>query len=387
MRCFDYLRDRTMTGDLLRIVREFRSIMQEYDYDRFLDDEKRDIEKFYSEVTSFLDEFDLPFSNDLSSKINTELLSPEVVNKLEPPYYHYPHDASPLGCKVEVLVNELFQFEDVVSNYVARVWGDGLGSFSSFENGKDFSFVATATDNPEQFPGGPYYRKNGHAYTSATLFTDQMMDSFMDRKLLLVTEVSSSNLLGMSEVDIATREGMNPGLKTIGKIDDGYYIDAGYSFSGNVCTKLLTPDLLEKRRLALNAEQFPSINEVILDKEKTKYTGIILLSDGCDCLIDEYLNAVQAKSSMGLEFKCLNKELYREPEIIMPERLEELGNSIDLSIEFCQNCYGVEQTKEILEGYVQEVVLPMHYSGEVVELYQSKVESYGIKMENSQLHS
>ena len=387
MRCFDYLRDSTMTGDLFRIVREFRSIMQEYDYDRFLDDEKSDIEKFYSKVTSFLDEFDLPFPNDISSKINAELLSPEVVNKLEPPYYHYPHDASPLGCKVEVLVNELFQFEDVVSNYVARVWGDGLGSFSSFENGKDFSFVATATDNPEQFPGGPYYRKNGHAYTSATLFTDQMMDSFMDRKLLLVTEVSSSNLLGMSEVDIATREGMNPGLKTIGKIDDGYYIDAGYSFSGNVCTKLLTPDLLEKRRLALNAEQVPSINEVILDKEKTKYTGIILLSDGCDCLIDEYLNAVQARSSMGLEFKCLNKELYREPEIIMPERLEELGNSIDLSIEFCQNCYGVEQTKEILEGYVQEVVLPMHYSGEVVELYQSKVESYGIKMENSQLHS
>lgn len=387
MRCFDYLRDSTMTGDLFRIVREFRSIMQEYDYGQFLDDEKRDIEKFYSEVTSFLDEFDLPFPNDLSSKINAELLSPEVVNKLEPPYYHYPHDASSLGCRVEVLANRLFQFEDIVSNYVARVWDEDVGSFSSFENGKKFSFVATATDNPEQFPGGPYYRKNGHAYTSATLFTNQMMDSFMDRKLLLTTEVSSSNLLGMSEVDIATREGMNPGLKTIGKTDNGYYIDAGYSFSGNVCTKLLTPDLLEKRRLALNAEQVPSINEVILDKEKTKYTGIILLSDGCDCLIDEYLNAVQARSSMGLEFKCLNKELYREPEIIMPERLEELGNSIDLSIEFCQNYYGVEQTKEILEGYVQEVVLPMHYSGEVVELYQSKVESYGIKMENSQLHS
>lgn len=387
MRCFDYLRDSTMTGDLFRIVREFRSIMQEYDYGQFLDDEKRDIEKFYSEVTSFLDEFDLPFPNDLSSKINAELLSPEVVNKLEPPYYHYPHDASPLGCRVEVLANRLFQFEDIVSNYVARVWDEDVGSFSSFENGKKFSFVATATDNPEQFPGGPYYRKNGHAYTSATLFTNQMMDSFMDRKLLLTTEVSSSNLLGMSEVDIATREGMNPGLKTIGKTDNGYYIDAGYSFSGNVCTKLLTPDLLEKRRLALNAEQVPSINEVILDKEKTKYTGIILLSDGCDCLIDEYLNAVQARSSMGLEFKCLNKELYREPEIIMPERLEELGNSIDLSIEFCQNYYGVEQTKEILEGYVQEVVLPMHYSGEVVELYQSKVENYGIKMENSQLHS
>lgn len=387
MRCFDYLRDSTMAGDLFRIVREFRSIMQEYDYDRFLDDEKRDIEKFYSEVTSFLDEFDLPFPNDLSSKINAELLSPEVVNKLEPPYYHYPHDASPLGCKVEVLVNELFQFEDIVSNYVARVWDEDVGSFSSFENGKKFSFVATATDNPEHFPGGPYYRKNDHTYTSATLFTNQMMDSFMDKKLLLVTEVSSSNLLGMSEVDIATREEMYPGLKTIGKTDNGYYIDAGYSFSGNVCTKLLTPDLLEKRRLALNAEQGSSVNEVILDKEKTNYTGMVLLSDGCDCLIGEYLSAVQARRSMGLEFKCLNKELYHEAGIIMPERLEELSNSIDLSIEFCQNNYGVEQTKEILEGYVQEVVLPMHYSGEVVELYQSKVENYGIKMENSQLHS
>lgn len=114
---------------------------------------------------------------------------------------------------------------------------------------------------------------------------------------------------------------------------------------------------------------------------------MVLLSDGCDCLIGEYLSAVQARRSMGLEFKCLNKELYHEAGIIMPERLEELSNSIDLSIEFCQNNYGVEQTKEILEGYVQEVVLPMHYSGEVVELYQSKLESYGIKMENSQLHN
>ena len=387
MRCFDYLRDRTMTGDLLRIVREFRSIMQEYDYGQFLDNERKDIEMFYSNVTSFLDEFDIPFPNDISSKINEELLAPEVVNKLEAPYYHYPHDASSLGCRVEVLANRLFQFEDVVSNYVARIWRDDVGSFSSFENGKNFSFVATATDNPEQFPGGPYYRKNGHTYTSATLFTNQMMDSFMDKKLLLVTEVSSSNLLGMSEVDIATREEMYPGLKTIGKTDNGYYIDAGYSFSGNVCTKLLTPDLLEKRRLTLNAEQGSSVNEVIVDKEKTNYTGMVLLSDGCDCLIDEYLSAVQARCSMGLEFKCLNKELYCEAGIIMPERLEELSNSIDLSIEFCQNNYGVEQTKEILDGYVQEVVLPMHYSGEVVELYQSKVENYSNRIENSQFHN
>lgn len=108
MRCFDYLRDRTMTGDLLRIVRKFRSIMQEYDYGQFLDNERKDIEMFYSNVSSFLDEFDLPFPNDISSKINEELLAPEVVNKLEAPYYHYPHDASSLGCRVEVLANRLF---------------------------------------------------------------------------------------------------------------------------------------------------------------------------------------------------------------------------------------------------------------------------------------
>ena len=136
----------------------------------------------------------------------------------------------------------------------------------------------------------------------------------------------------------------------------------------------------------MNAEQGSSVNEVILDKEKTNYTGMVLLSDGCDCLIDEYLSAVQARCSMGLEFKCLNKELYCEAGIIMPERLEELSNSIDLSIEFCQNNYGVEQTKEILDGYVQEVVLPMHYSSEVVELYQSKVENYSNRIENSQFH-
>ena len=375
MRNFDYLRDRVYTVDLVRIIKEYQSILQSYTLDYFLEMEQEQVKLFSSKIISFLENFDHPYPNDLSSRINEELLDPNVVNKLQPPKYQYPHDASFTGCQVEVVASELFCSEDSIANYVARIWEKSLSGFSSFENGEDFSFVATVTSNPEQFPGGRYYRANGHAYTCATLFTSNMLDSFQDGKLLLVTDVNNKNFLGASEVDIATREETYPSLKTLGKVGN-QYIGAGYSFSGNVCTRLLTPDLLEKRRLTLNELSGNSINEVILDKEKTNYTGIILLSDGCDFLIGEYLTALEAHKSMNLNFKCLNKMLY-QPYIIMPEQLQMLSDKIDSRISFYEDNYGVEATKNILSGYIQDVVTAMKYSSEVENLIILKVQSYG----------
>lgn len=380
MRDFNYLRDRVETSDLIRLVREYRNIIKDYHYSQFLS--KEQIELFSSKVESFLEDYDLTFPNDLSSRINDELLKPDVVNKLQPPKYQYPHDASLLGCEAEMRAKELFSLEDSIAVSVAKVWEDSLKGFSSFENGQDFSFVATATSNPEQFPGGRYYRKNDHTYTCATLFTTNILDSFQDCKLLLVTDVNNMNFLGASEVDIATREETHPSIKTLGKVNN-QYIGAGYSFSGNVCTRLLTPDLLEKRRIRLNNLSGNAINEVILDKEKTNYTGIILFSDGCDCLIGEYLTALETREIMNLDFKCLNKMLY-QPSIVMPEQLQMLSNTIDSYISFCEDNYGVETTKNILSGYIQDVVKPMKYSDEVEKVYLSKISRYESEMSGSQ---
>lgn len=377
MRDFNYLRDFLETIDLIRIVREYSNIIQEYDSCSFL--EEYEISRFSSKVDSFLQDYDLSFPDNLSSRINAELLAPEVVNQLKPPHYQYPHDASFLGCEVEKRAKELFFLEDSIAKSVAEVWKKSVQGFSLFENGQDFSFVATATSNPEQFPGGKYYKENGHPYTCATLFTNHMLDSFQDGKLLLVMDVNDQNFLGASEVDIATREDSFPNLKTIGQIGDRY-VGAGYSFSGEVCTKLLTPELLEQRRINLNNTSGNSINEVILDKEKTNYTGVVLLSNGCDCLIGEYLTVLKSREDRNLDFKCLNKMLY-QPDIIMPEQLQTLSDEIDYSISFCEEHYGNDATKDILSGYLHDVVKPMQYSKEVENIYLSKINSYGKERE------
>ena len=383
---FNYLRDANKTQELLRIIREYQKTLGNYDLKIFTVIEQQKITEFKEKVASFLKEFDLPWPNDIGNKINEELLSPEVVNNLKPPTYEYSHDASITGCKVEALSNELFRLEEEIAHYVARIWKETLTSFDNFQNGFPFSFVATAIDFPEFFPGGAYYKKTGHAYTSATLFTNNIMDSFMDKKLLLVCEINEKNLLGMSEVDIATREENAPGLKTIGMVDreEYNYINAGYSFSGNVCTKILTPSILEQRRIQLNLKQTPSINEVILDKEKTNYTGMVLLSNGIDCLMNEYLIAIQSKETMGLSLKCLNKSLYKQSEID-DDKLLNLNNEINSFLETYEMNYGIDLTEQLLERYIKDVVEPMNYCKEVTALYMTKLNEYRQKVEQMKL--
>lgn len=61
----------------------------------------------------------------------------------------------------------------------------------------------------------------------------------------------------------------------------------------------------------------------------------------------------------------------------MPERLQMLSDNIDSQISFYEDNYGVEATKNILSGYIQDVVTPMKYSSEVENLILLKVQSYG----------
>ena len=84
-------------------------------------------------------------------------------------------------------------------------------------------------------------------------------------------------------MDIATSESQKPSIKSLKELDDGKYIYAGYT-NGKPCTRLLTPELLEKRRVEDDIKQNGTIlengfvNEVLLDKSKTKLQGIFSIS-------------------------------------------------------------------------------------------------------------
>ena len=86
---------------------------------------------------------------------------------------------------------------------------------------------------------------------------------------------------------------------------------------------------------------------------------------------------------MNLDFKCLNKMLY-QPSIVMPEQLQMLNDNLDYYISFCEYNYGLDTTKNILSGYIEDVVKPMKYSDEVENVYLSKVSRYESEMSGSQ---
>ena len=62
----------------------------------------------------------------------------------------------------------------------------------------------------------------------------------------------------------------------------------------------------------------------------------------------------------------------------------DLFQLIDYYISFCEYNYGLDTTKNILSGYIEDVVKLMKYSDEVENVYLSKVSRYESEMSGSQ---
>lgn len=102
--------------------------------------------------------------------------------------------------------------------------------------------------------------------------------------------------------------------------------------------------------------------------------GAILLSDGCDLLLEEYLQLM----SLEVKFKCINKGLYRQKSNISPYTDEEYNNfliSLD-NLDDVIRRYNVSY--EDLFDFYQEVVIPMKYDERVMNDINKKLSFYGI---------
>ena len=111
-------------------------------------------------------------------------------------------------------------------------------------------------------------------------------------------------------------------------------------------------------------------NEIVLDRSKTKRTGALLISNGCDLLLSEYW----ILKENNIPFKCINRGLYREKKgytNYTKEEYEEFIKKIEIM---------PEQTKKInpefLKSYYEEVVLKMNYSQEIVEIIKRELSKY-----------
>ncbi len=379
MRTFNYLEDYALLSSSVKGYITQLSLELEYLINTSTN--KEIYLPLYDKVKKFKEKY--PNLSDIARKINKDLVTPENVE-----YCllngKYPNTASKIGLEVENDLKDLIDLEGYLQEYTALLWQQKLTKFNNIINGKDFMIVAHASYNLPGLQNDANYKPNHNLYLSCSLFSNKELNSFLHQKLLFVVDVNKENYIASSSVDCVTADFDSPSFQTMKTIESQgkkHYIKVGYTNDSQKCvTALETPEMVEKlsvaRELQENGKFYSytksQCNEVVLDRTQTKYLGAILLSNGCDLLISEYLEL----KKNHIPFKCVNIQLYRNKlgmnyieDSDYQEYLQSLSN---LENELANGFVTVEQLTE----YYNEVVLPMQYDEVVKNDFMQLMKKY-----------
>ena len=382
MRKFNYITDYSLinssvNGYIIELEKELAMLI-----------DMEEDNNIYIETYKKLKEFKNKYSDlyYIYNRILNDLTSGENVEYCFK-YGKYKEDASLVGLEFERDLRELFILEEKCRSHSVKLWKRDLTSYDDITNGEKFMTVIHASYFEPGVKGDSNYHDNEYSkqYLSCSLMSDRELNTFGDAKTLFVMEINSDNYIASSYVDSVTSESTIPNFNTLKEIDvngSKHYIDAGYiNDKKSSVTSISSPKMIEelsvKRELKDSGElyRYNSLtNEVILDRTKTKMRGAILLSDGCDLLLEEYLRL----KSLEVKFKCINKELYRQKSNIPPYTDEEYNNfliSLD-NLDDVIRRYNVSY--EDLFDFYQEVVIPMKYDERVMNDINKKLSFYGI---------
>lgn len=380
MRKFDYTSDyslirTTVRGYIMQLERELSFLIT-------LEKDNNIYIEAYKDIKKIKEKY--PDLDIIYNKILNDLLSPYNVEYC---YKNgrYPGDASSVGKEFEKDIKDIFKLEEKVREYSVKIWERDITNYDNIENGEDFLVVAHAayllpgTKEDKNYRGSKYNSQ----YLSCSLFSNLELNSFNGMKTLFVMEVNDSSYIASSSIDSVTSDDSRPSFNTLKEINiDGerHYIKVGYTNDSNKSvTSISTPRIIEKlsveRELKASGElyRYNSLtNEVILDRRKTRTLGALLLSDGCDLLLNEYISLKQ----LGVKFKCINKGLYRQKANILPYNEEEYNNFL-LSLEHLDDIITQYRiSNEILSNYYYEVVIPMKYDERVMTAINKKISKY-----------
>lgn len=382
MRKFNYITDYSLinssvNGYIIELEKELAMLI-----------DMEEDNNIYIETYKKLKEFKNKYSDlyYIYNRILNDLTSGENVEYCFK-YGKYKEDASLVGLEFERDLRELFILEEKCRSNSVKLWERDLTSYDNITNGEKFMTVIHASYFEPGVKGDSNYHDNEYSkqYLSCSLMSDRELNTFGDAKTLFVMEINSDNYIASSYVDSVTSESTIPNFNTLKEIDvngSKHYIDAGYiNDKKSSVTSISSPKMIEelsvKRELKDSGElyRYNSLtNEVVLDRTKTKMRGAILLSDGCDLLLGEYLQL----KSLGVKFKYINKGLYRQKSNIPPYTEEEYNNfliSLD-NLDDIIRRYNVSY--EDLFDFYQEVVIPMKYDERVMNDINKKLSFYGI---------
>lgn len=303
--------------------------------------------------------------NDLTSGDNVEYCFK---------YGKYKDDASLVGLEFEKDLKEIFELEEKCRDYSIKLWERDITNYVNSD-----SYLEPGVKGELNYHDNEYSKQ----YLSCSLISDRELNTFGDAKTLFVMDVNSDSYIASSFVDSVTSETTKADFNTLKEIDvngNKHYIKVGYTNDmKSSVTSISSPKMIEElsiqRELKDSGELYrynSQTNEVVLDRTKTRVVGALLLSNGCDLLLGEYINLKQR----GIRFKCINKGLYRQKNNISPYNEEEYNKfiiSLD-SLDEVISRYNISD--DLLREYYYEVVLPMKYDDDVMKVINKKFSLY-----------
>jgi len=387
MRKFNYTKDYSIISSA--VVGYIKQLTLELEW--LIKNEENNI---YVDALQELENFKNKYPNlqEISSLIFNDLLSEYNVSYCFK-HNEYPSDASIIGMEFEKDLKRIFDLEDELRDVAVFKWKNRLTKFDDIVNGEPFMIVGHASYLLPGTKNCGNYRENSFSklYLSCSLLSNKEFNTFNSIKTFFVTNVNEDNYISSSSFDSVTADMSSPSfetLKVIASDDKMHYIKVGYSNDKEKSvTTISTPDLIEQftleNEIRKNGELFKYENsltcEIVLDRTTTNVTGALLLSDGCDLLLNEYIFLKQN----NMKFKCLNKGLYREQNGLTPYTEKELSNFLQSIKHLNELIISGKLESSILLDYYNEVVIPMGYSKEIEDMIRENFSKYVILPEEN----
>ena len=366
MRKFSYITDyglinSSVRGYIIELEKELAMLIDMEDNNDIYIDAYRKLKEFKNKYSDLYGIYNR-ILNDLTSGDNVEYCFK---------YGKYKDDASLVGLEFEKDLKEIFELEEKCRDYSIKLWERDITNYDNY--------LEPGVKGDSNYHDNEYSKQ----YLSCCLISDRELNTFGDLKTLFVMDVNSDSYIASSFVDSVTSESTKADFNTLKEVDvDGkkHYIRVGYTNDmKSSVTSISSPKMIEelsiKRELKDSKELYrynSQTNEVVLDRTKTRVVGALLLSNGCDMLLGEYINLKQ----MGIRFKCINKGLYRQKNNISPYNEDEYNKfiiNLD-SLDEVISRYNISD--DLLREYYYEVVLSMKYDDNVMKVINKKFSLY-----------
>ena len=379
MRYFDYLENYHELKEAYYICNKIINDVLEFDDQLLTKEEKQIFKEIKTEALLLNNKLNFNIY-EISQKINDDFLEPSNV---EYSFKHqkFPKNASKLGQSINDLFKKIFIIEEKMQIIVSNIWSRLITPFEKIQNGDPFIVIGHSGNGYINFPSSKYYINNSYNNTtsySCSIFTNNHINVY-NSKLVALFNVNYNNFISASHFDSATRSrGFNKKtIKTLKTTDEGNFINVGYSNpqdTKRIVTKSESPTIT-LAKLKKNI-----VNEVVLDKMKSKPIGLLIFSNGDDFLFFEYINALKMKNEYNLNLKVINKSLYQDIEFDL--------NQLNKSLLFFKNYifnseFNKEELVSLLDGYIEDVIIPLKLNKDIEKIQMDFIEQ--IKEELKQI--